>query len=124
MTDQDQELLTILAEECGESVQAVCKALRHGLGNFHPDYPEKGSNASQIEREVGDILAIVDMLIATGAIRWRSIHHARFSKVAGLRDHTNHLSGETQSSAAMRLRRAHRHDNDLRELGLQESDDG
>lgn len=48
------ERLVILAEECAEVQQVICKALRHGL-----DSDNNGKNAEtnrqMIERELGDL---------------------------------------------------------------------
>lgn len=48
--------LSCLSEECGETVQAIGKALRFGLDHV---WPEKGeTNRREIEREVAQILCV------------------------------------------------------------------
>lgn len=56
------EILALLAEECGELVQAIGKALRHGLDSCHPLSPNGPNNLSNIEEECGDVLAAIDLL--------------------------------------------------------------
>lgn len=49
------ERLVILAEECAEVQQVICKALRHGLdSDNNGKNPE--TNRQMIERELGDLM--------------------------------------------------------------------
>lgn len=56
----EQHLLLILAEECAEVAQRATKAIRFGLDQKHP--VEHWNNRQQLERELGDLMAMVDML--------------------------------------------------------------
>lgn len=56
-------LLICLLEELGETAQAVSKALRFGLDNYHPDDPTT-DNADLISHELNDVLAVAGMLQA------------------------------------------------------------
>jgi NTP pyrophosphatase (non-canonical NTP hydrolase) len=61
LTPYQEEVLTILAEECGETVQEVCKIMRFGyLANSHHVLGE--SHMERLEHELGDLLAMVDMI--------------------------------------------------------------
>jgi hypothetical protein len=54
------ELLILLVEECGEVIQAATKCLRFGFDVDHGvDY---GNNRMVLSREVGDLLAVIDVL--------------------------------------------------------------
>ena len=55
------ERLSMLAEECGEVVQAVGKVLRHGWDCSSP-YGSR-TNRVTLEREVGDVRAIVGLML-------------------------------------------------------------
>lgn len=69
MSEDVRELLTILAEECGEVVQRCTKVLRFGFTKN----PWNGKrNKDELELELGDVLAIVRALAALGAIE---LHH-------------------------------------------------
>lgn len=60
-----QEMLTILAEECGEVVQRVTKILRFGMRSN----PWNGKdNVQQLETELGDIMAVIAALHALRVI--------------------------------------------------------
>lgn len=53
LTPAEAERLAILAEECGEVVQAVGKILRHGFESRHPDGGP--TNREMLMRECGDV---------------------------------------------------------------------
>ncbi len=55
-----EHLLTILAEECAEVAQRASKAARFGLTEVRPGETE--NNARTIEREMGDLMAVFEML--------------------------------------------------------------
>lgn len=63
LTPAEAERLALLAEECGEAIQAISKVLRHGYESNHPDFAE--TNRTQLMKEIGDIYAAVGMM--TGA---------------------------------------------------------
>lgn len=46
--------ITKLIEECGELIQALCKADRFGLYTSHPDRPET-NNLDEIRKEMADV---------------------------------------------------------------------
>jgi NTP pyrophosphatase (non-canonical NTP hydrolase) len=65
LSPEIQELLAVLAEECGEVVQRVGKILRHGLR----DNPYNGlSNAAQLESELTDVYTLMHLLSTHGVI--------------------------------------------------------
>lgn len=81
---KEQELLVLLAEEAAETVVAVAKALRHGLGSRHPDHfredgrlteehqpdnewPPK-DNRYDIAKEAGQFVGVLNRLIELDVI--------------------------------------------------------
>lgn len=71
LSDSQAERLAILAEECGEVVQIIGKILRHGRASVHPEGWE--SNNTLLEKELGDLMFILEMMYATGDIRGESV---------------------------------------------------
>lgn len=55
-----EHLLTCLAEECAEVGQIVGKALRFGLNDKGPNHTL--TNAQYLATEIGDVVALVEML--------------------------------------------------------------
>ena len=68
MVDLEQkldELMTLLAEECGELTQACMKVQRHGL--------DERRKTALIE-EVGDVQCLIDLLIAHDVMTFDQIY--------------------------------------------------
>lgn len=65
LSDAQHERLSILAEECGEVVQAVCKILRHGYESRNPDDLTHIGNRHDLEVEIGHVSYAVKMLTMT-----------------------------------------------------------
>lgn len=76
----EQELLTILMEECGEVIQAASKIIRFGGDN---DY--NGETGYQIlERELGDLQCIVGLLQDEGRVHPEALNTYAGQKFAKL----------------------------------------
>lgn len=76
------EALWILAEECGEVVQAASKCQRFGLDGVRPD--GSSTNLHHLNTEVGDLLAVVDILIESGVLDPGRLDLAKIEKRAKL----------------------------------------
>ncbi len=70
LTPAHIERLAILAEECSEVVQAVCKTLRHGYDSKHPqrDEMKDPDNRKMIEDELKDVKFAVGIMEKNGDI--------------------------------------------------------
>ena len=66
MNEKNREALIILQEECGEVVQEVSKCFRFGLDSVH--YKTGLSHRAMLEMELGDMLAMVDILVEQGLV--------------------------------------------------------
>lgn len=60
--NETEHLLSCLAEEAGEIVQAVGKAQRFGLNDTCPDKEDAQTNACNIAAEIAHLKAIANML--------------------------------------------------------------
>lgn len=60
MNKQTSEILLILQEECAEVTQAVSKCFRFGLNGKKENEPL--NNLERLEEEVGDLLAMIELL--------------------------------------------------------------
>ncbi len=61
---ETEYLLVVLAEECNEVAKETLKAMRFGLSKAPPErfQPEQLDNTRRIEAELGDLMAIVELL--------------------------------------------------------------
>lgn len=79
LTPAQIERLAILAEECGETVQAAMKVIRRGYDRKHPRKPGP-TNRGHLEEEVGNVLNAIEMLVEAGDLRPKRIKASLESK--------------------------------------------
>lgn len=73
------ELLVILIEECAEIIQAATKCQRFGfMGNHVESY---GRNDYKLAYEIGDLLGVVNQLVADGQIHEEIAAEAARTKI-------------------------------------------
>jgi NTP pyrophosphatase (non-canonical NTP hydrolase) len=87
MNDQEREVMNILSEECAEVIQAISKCHRFGMDNLKPGKPK--TNREHLEEEIGDLLAMVDILIATQVIDPSTLDLAKKAKIEKLKKWSN-----------------------------------
>jgi NTP pyrophosphatase (non-canonical NTP hydrolase) len=87
MDSQTKEVLDILQEECAEVIQAVSKISRFGLDNYKPGKPK--TNREHLEDEVGDVLAMIDILCSMNVIGHDNIQAAKIAKFQRLKQWSN-----------------------------------
>lgn len=83
MNKQTKEVLDILQEECAEVIQAVSKISRFGLDNFKPGKPK--TNRAHLEEELGDMLAMLDILLEKEIITQSALEAAKQAKIEKLK---------------------------------------
>jgi NTP pyrophosphatase (non-canonical NTP hydrolase) len=74
----NQETLDILQEECAEVIQAISKCRRFGLDNFKLN--KSKTNLEHLEEELGDMLAMIDLLLEQEVIQQSNLDRAKASK--------------------------------------------
>jgi NTP pyrophosphatase (non-canonical NTP hydrolase) len=82
MNEKNREALIILQEECAEVIQAVSKCYRFGLDNSHKSGLTQRAN---LELEIGDMLALVDILVDQGVVDVNNLNTAKANKVEKLK---------------------------------------
>ena len=63
LTDKQIEMMDILQEECAEVIQAVSKIRRFGLKD---KYGNKDNNHDILIQEIGDVVAMIKVLLDSG----------------------------------------------------------
>jgi NTP pyrophosphatase (non-canonical NTP hydrolase) len=87
MDSKTKEILDITQEECAEVVVAVSKISRFGLDNYKPGKPL--TNRQHLEEEVGDLLAMIDLMLEHSVISSDSVEIARIAKKEKLKKWSN-----------------------------------
>lgn len=85
LSDAEVERLVILAEECGEVIQAVGKILRHGWQDGN-----KYHRRAQLELELGDVVALVAMMEEARDIDGDKILRRSFEKLEIIKQYLHH----------------------------------
>jgi NTP pyrophosphatase (non-canonical NTP hydrolase) len=68
MNSKIEETLGILQEECAEVIVEVSKIRRFGLDTVHYKSDLQHTHRTMLEIEIGDVLALVDILLEQGIL--------------------------------------------------------
>jgi NTP pyrophosphatase (non-canonical NTP hydrolase) len=74
------EALIIAAEECAEVTQQICKIIRFGLDTPYVTAGDGTTNREQLEKEVGDLICMLDILFEQGIIDSNNVTRAEIAK--------------------------------------------
>jgi len=88
LSPEQLERLALLAEEAGELVQAVMKIVRHGYASEHPDSGIR--NIEQLEDEIGDVLASIEILAHAGDINKHNLEKRMGIKLKTVGQYLHH----------------------------------
>jgi NTP pyrophosphatase (non-canonical NTP hydrolase) len=81
--NKTKEVMDILQEECAEVIQAVSKISRFGLDNLKPGKPK--TNRQHLEEELGDLLAMITILLDKGIVDSVQLEQAEAAKIEKLK---------------------------------------
>ena len=87
VNDKEHEIMSIFQEECAENVQAVSKIFRFDFDGRHPD--KSYNNREHLEEEVGDLLAMIDLMLENNIVAWANVNKARRKKFEKLQQWSN-----------------------------------
>ena len=87
------EALGILQEECAEAIVEVSKCRRFGLDSTH--YKTNIKHRHMLEQELGDVLAMIDILIKQEVIDHVGLMQAKINKIEKLKQWSKIYTQET-----------------------------
>ena len=90
MNERTQEILDILQEECAEVIVEVSKCRRFGLDSTH--YKTGQVHSQMLEQELGDVLAMLKLLIESGVVSCDGLEAAAERKLEKLKSWSNIFS--------------------------------
>jgi hypothetical protein len=88
----ERERLTLLIEECSEVSHIACKILRHGYASCNPADPNQESNIRSLHRELGDMMAVLRLMMLRLDISQNKIDGFRDLKLARISTYLHHNS--------------------------------
>ena len=80
LNQSELERLALLSEELGETQQAIGKILRHGYQSYNPYSAVRTTNRTDLEKELGDVLFAVDLMVGNKDIAEQNIIIAKNQK--------------------------------------------
>jgi NTP pyrophosphatase (non-canonical NTP hydrolase) len=83
MNEHNNEVMDIAQEECAEVIQAISKIRRFGIDNAKPG--TEYTNRQHLEEELGDVLAMIDILMINDVVSWVNLHRAKRAKIEKLK---------------------------------------
>ena len=86
----EDERLAVLAEECGELVQAVCKIHRHGYNSYNPDQLNHAGNRADLEAECAHVLVAIRGLVNAADIDEKNMNGEMDAKRSRLNKYLHH----------------------------------
>ena len=90
LTPSEAERLAVLLEEMGEAQQAIGKILRHGYGSLHPAEMDGLDNRERLEKEIGDVLAAIEMMTNVEDLNTTHIDKRRRQKHRNVQKYLHH----------------------------------
>lgn len=81
--NKENEIMNILAEECAEVIQSISKCNRFGIDNLKPGKPK--TNREHLEDELGDVLAMIDIMLEHDIIQRDKLDIAKNNKFEKLK---------------------------------------
>lgn len=104
LTNAQVERLGLVAEEMGESLQEIGKILRHGYFSSNPSVPSN-TNLENLEVELGDVLAAIDLLAAAGDVSGKRVSSHKSAKLSKLSNGQAYLHHQGYLKAAIQSER-------------------
>lgn len=86
MNEKHEEILVITQEECAEVIQEISKCFRFGLDSMHKSGVK---HREVLLQEVGDLLCMIDLLLAEGIVDQNGVEQAKFNKKEKLKKYSN-----------------------------------
>jgi NTP pyrophosphatase (non-canonical NTP hydrolase) len=85
MDDVQREVMLIAQEECAEVTQAISKVFRFGLDASH----NERTNKQRLTEEVGDLLCMIELMMAKGLMDPMEVLDAKKNKYEKLTKWSN-----------------------------------
>jgi NTP pyrophosphatase (non-canonical NTP hydrolase) len=93
MTNSEKQILLICQEECAEVTQAISKVFRFG---YDSEYNGR-TNQQRLTEEVGDLLAMIDLMFEASIIDESATNMAAIQKKIKLKKWSNIFDDQSEA---------------------------
>lgn len=93
MKESEKQILLICQEECAEVTQAISKVFRFG---YDSEYNGR-TNQQRLTEEVGDLLAMIDLMFEVGIIDESATNMAAIQKKIKLKKWSNIFDDQSEA---------------------------
>ena len=93
MKESEKQILLICQEECAEVTQAISKVFRFG---YDSEYNDR-TNRQRLTEEVGDLIAMIDLMFEAGIIDESSANMAAIQKKIKLKKWSNIFDDQSEA---------------------------
>jgi len=100
LAPHEHEILCCAAEESGEIVQIIMKAMRHGIDSKHPLIQYAELNRVEIAKEIGQLIAVSEMMVQLGVISQTEINFGRNRKWERIGQYLHHIAIDSNNYKA------------------------
>lgn len=90
LTPVEHEMISCASEEAAEIGMIIGKALRHGIDSCHPATGSK-PNRFEIAREIGQLIAVMQIMCDVGVIHMLDVEAGRLEKFAKIGKYLHHV---------------------------------
>lgn len=90
LSPAETERLAILMEEAAEVIKICGKILRHGYESRDPTDSDSPTNRTMLEKELGDVHAAVDLMVASEDVERINVLRRAPRKLQKLQRYTHH----------------------------------
>ena len=90
LTEAESERLALLAEECAEVIQCVCKIQRHGYESVNPLVPDSPTNREELQVEVGHVVCALRMMFDARDVAEGAVNRSAERKAGGIKRWLHH----------------------------------
>lgn len=92
MTKTELERLALLVEEAAEVQQIAMKIIRHGYSSYNPFDAEETSNRKLLEKELGDLVFAIGLMMANDDVSETKIQEFKWKKRETIFKYLHHNS--------------------------------
>ena len=91
LAPHEHEILCCAAEEAAEIAQIIMKAMRHGIDSKHPFIQYAELNRVEIAKEIGQLIAVSEMMVQLGVINQSEITFGKNRKWEKIGQFLHHI---------------------------------